>query len=149
MEVGHQFQSCCVSERNYRIAKSRDVDHGHFSNELIAQGFNKIVIMIEIMLLVGMSSVLLNDLSGRGIVSVCRNSWRICGRCECDMVDAAESVVGWGGRQCKVAIDAFASVGVDGVGVDGGCVGIELDLHHLQSFEEFQRWGPCFLFPMR
>jgi hypothetical protein len=79
---------------------------------------------------IALSYVVLIDLSGCGIGYVCRNSWRICGRCTCDVIGAAESVVGRGGGQGEVAIDSVATVGLD-----GGCVGIELDLQHLKSLE--------------
>jgi hypothetical protein len=60
-----------------------------------------------------------------------RTSWRICRWGKCNVVDAAMSVVGRGGdRQGEVAIDAVALVGVD-----VGCVGVELYLHHLDHLK--------------
>jgi hypothetical protein len=56
------------------MAKSRVVEHGHCSNALIAQGFIGIVIMVKLVPLVGMSSVVLSDLSGCDVIWMYRNS---------------------------------------------------------------------------
>jgi hypothetical protein len=47
-----------------------------------------------------------------------------------NVVDAAMGVVGRGGRQDEVTIDTIATVRVD-----GGCVGVELDLYHLKRLK--------------